>query len=161
MIRFRPLAEEDFPMLLDWLQREHVKEWWDDGDDALDKVSAHYGAADGTKRFIAQRDDLAIGYFQYSRSTEHQIFCDQFLANAADLSRGIGTECLSEFIALVADVDAPHALLVDPVPANRRAIRCYEKCGFVYDQSLSSDSLYCMVRVLRRVIDTQSETKAR
>jgi hypothetical protein len=31
-------------LLLTWLSNEHVKQWWNDGDDTLEKVALHYGA---------------------------------------------------------------------------------------------------------------------
>jgi hypothetical protein len=34
ILSFRPLAADDLPSLLEWLSKEHVKEWWDDGDNA-------------------------------------------------------------------------------------------------------------------------------
>jgi RimJ/RimL family protein N-acetyltransferase len=149
MIRFRPLAEADLPMLLDWLQRPHVKEWWDDGDDTLEKVVAHYGARDGTKRFVAERAGAPIGYFQYYRKGAGEIGCDQFLADPEHLSRGIGSECLSAFVNLIAAAGAPLTVLVDPHPANVRAIRCYEKCGFLRDAERSTPSVCCMIKALR------------
>ena len=70
-LSFRPMTPDDYPRLLDWLQRPHVKEWWDDGDDTLEKVAAHYSDPDA-ERFIllyqeAGSTDEArpIGYFQY------------------------------------------------------------------------------------------------
>lgn len=149
MIRFRPLEAADFPMLLDWLQRAHVREWWDDGDDTLEKVAAHYGAADSTRRFIAQRHSLPIGYFQYWQGATGEIGCDQFLAEAADLSKGLGSECITAFLALIAAAEGPRAVLVDPDPANGRAIRCYEKCGFVHDPARSNAGIHFMVHDLR------------
>ncbi|MEO3429015.1 GNAT family N-acetyltransferase [Pelagibius sp. CAU 1746] len=148
MIRFRPLADADLPMLLDWLQRPHVKEWWDDGDDTLEKVCAHYGARDGTRRFIAEREGVAIGYFQYYRNGAGEIGCDQFLAGPESLSHGIGCACLEAFIDLIAAAEAPATILVDPHPDNARAIRCYEKCGFLSDAERSSPALCCMTKVL-------------
>lgn len=43
MFRFRKITGEDFPQMLEWLSKEHIKQWWDDGDDTLEKVALHYG----------------------------------------------------------------------------------------------------------------------
>jgi hypothetical protein len=37
MFRFRPLTSGDFPLLLEWLSKEHVRQCWHDGDDTLEK----------------------------------------------------------------------------------------------------------------------------
>ena len=42
MLRFRPLTPDDFPLMLEWLSKEHVKEWWDDGEDTIEKVADNY-----------------------------------------------------------------------------------------------------------------------
>ncbi|MPZ10109.1 MAG: GNAT family N-acetyltransferase [Kiloniellaceae bacterium] len=149
-IHFRPLGNDDLAMLLEWLQRPHVKEWWDDGDDTLEKVAAHYAdVTDRTRRFILELDGEAAGYFQYYRIDTTWIGTDQFLACPNDLSKGLGTGCLLAFIDMIAVAEAPPCVAVDPHPANRRAIRCYEKCGFVHQRGRSTDTVYYMVRRLQ------------
>lgn len=147
MIHFRSLCSDDFPILLDWLKRPHVKEWWDDGDDTIDKVAAHYSSdTDNTKRFIVELDGEDAGYFQYHRFDSKHIGADQFLANGDQLSKGVGTKCLLEFIDMVAEIESPEIISVDPHPENKRAIRCYEKCGFVYEPHRSTSSVHFMTR---------------
>ena len=147
MIRFRPLSSDDFPLLLEWLQRPHVKDWWDDGDDTLEKVVAHYSAApETTKRFILVRDGEDAGYFQYHTLAPDHIGTDQFLAHGDQLNQGVGTECLITFIAMIAETQAPAIISVDPDVNNRRAIRCYEKCGFVHQPARSSATVHFMTR---------------
>ena len=115
MITFRPQSEADFPTLLDWLQRRHVKEWWDDGDDTLDKVAQHYRRDPvATKRFIALLDGEEIGYFQYHRLGDHHIGIDQFLADPRSLSKGLGTRCVTAFIVMIDSNEAPCVVSVDP-----------------------------------------------
>ncbi len=69
MRSFRPLTDADHPLLRDWLQRPHVKEWWDDGDNTLAKVAQHYSRDPGrTKRFFLQIDG---GGFRISAFVEN------------------------------------------------------------------------------------------
>ena len=66
MIIFRPLQASDFPTMLIWLQIPHVKAWWDDDDDTLEKIADHYTSdADTTFRFIVLDEGVAVGYIQY------------------------------------------------------------------------------------------------
>lgn len=37
MLKFRFFTTDDLPLMLEWLSKEHVKEWWNDGDDTLEK----------------------------------------------------------------------------------------------------------------------------
>lgn len=147
MITFRPLVGADFPTLLSWLQRSHVKEWWDDGDNTLEKVALHYARdPDNAKRFIALLDGQEIGYFQYHRFGDGHIGTDQFLADHRRLSKGLGTCCLVAFIDMIDSNEAPILISVDPHPKNKRAIRCYQKCEFVHEESESSPDVYFMAR---------------
>src|SRR5262245_60070839 len=55
---------------------------------------------------------------------------DQFLADEADLGRGLGSAMVRAFTdRLLAQPDVTR-VQTDPSPANSRAIRCYEKAGF-------------------------------
>jgi aminoglycoside 6'-N-acetyltransferase len=148
---FRSLTHGDFPLLLEWLQRPHVKEWWDDGDDTLAKVTAHYSRdPENTKRFMAELDGQAVGYFQYHRFSVVHVGTDQFLADASLLSKGVGTTFLQAFVDLIGAREQCQWISVDPHPMNKRAIRCYEKCGFVQDPGKSKKSLYYMSRRMFR-----------
>ena len=159
MLSFRSLTEDDFPMLHMWLQRPHVKEWWDDGDDTLEKVVSHYGADDGTKRFVlllrhdSGGESVAAGYFQHYRNDENEIGIDQFLSESDDLNHGIGTKAIIRFIELILGQEAASTIIVDPIPNNHRAIRCYEKVGFQYRDTVegwNGEPVYVMeIKVTR------------
>jgi len=147
MIRFRSLCSDDFPTMLAWLQHSHVKEWWNDGDNTVEKLATHYSMdTENTMRFIVELDGEDAGYFQYYRFSSSHTGTDQFLANEADLSRGIGTKCLLTFIDMITDIESPNTISVDPHPANKRSIRCYEKCGFIYQPSRSNSTTYYMAK---------------
>lgn len=143
MISFKPLEEEDFELLLEWLQRPHVKEWWNDGDDTLEKVRDHYTRdPDETKRFLLCYSDqqTASGYFQYYIEPGSVIGIDQFLADPDNLDKGVGTASISRFLRLIRERHSPTRIIVDPHPDNARAIRCYEKAGFRHYETVEDDS---------------------
>jgi RimJ/RimL family protein N-acetyltransferase len=146
VLYFRPLAPTDYPLLLDWLARPHVKEWWDDGDDTLEKVALHYEEADGdeqVERFILMwtRADGAeaepIGYFQWYLLSDGSAGIDQFIGEEHLLNHGIGTQAIRQFLAMLIARHEPRRFIIDPDPRNRRAIRCYEKAGFRYYETLT------------------------
>lgn len=137
MLSFRPLRANDFPLLLDWLSKDHVKQWWNDGDDTLEKVALHYGAEDSdVARFIlieaTEAGESAIGYFQYYIVSKEIIGIDQFIGEVDHINKGIGTAAIRLFLEMIIAKHAPQEVILDPHPENERAIRCYEKVGFVY-----------------------------
>ena len=144
MISFRPVEESDFPLLFEWLQLPHIKEWWDDGDDTLEKVRDHYSRdPEKTERFILLYSDSESeplspsGYFQCYIRSDGAIGIDQFLADPSILNQGIGTKAISAFVELIKNLYSRSAIIVDPAPENKRAIRCYKKVGFQHRETIT------------------------
>ena len=125
--------------MLEWLSKKHVAEWWDDGDDTLEKVAAHYGATDETRRFLVLDDEKPIGYFQYYFADDESIGIDQFIGDETYLNRGVGEKTIKMFVRLIAEKHNPAFIILDPSPENARAIRCYEKVGFRYYETRALD----------------------
>lgn len=141
---FRPLTHADLPLLHEWLNRPHVAEWWDEQRDLDYVVSTFSEDLDSPviRMYLACLDQQPIGYIQVYRvmganpewwkdeTDPGARGIDQFLANADQLGRGLGSSMVRQFMSeLFAD---PEVTLVqtDPSPRNTRAIRAYEKAGF-------------------------------
>ena len=143
---FRPLTREDLPLLHEWLSRPHVAEWWG-APRSLADVEREYGpsiaGAVPDRGYIALLGGVPIGFIQSYVAVgghregwwldEHDpgVRCiDQFLADADQLGRGLGTAMVRAFVRqLFADPEVTR-VQTDPAPENVRAIRCYEKAGF-------------------------------
>jgi aminoglycoside 6'-N-acetyltransferase-1b len=142
---FEPLTEADLPLHFEWLKRPHVADRWSRADSLAELREEYLPQQPGrwsARPFLALLDGTPAGYIQVyvaygannrwwpgeSDPTVRGI--DQFLANAADLGRGLGTMMIRDFAAFVfADVDVSR-IIADPAPDNTRALRCYEKAGF-------------------------------
>ena len=151
MLSFRPLLPADFPLLLNWLSRPHVKKWWDDGEDTLENVALHYGQPpapaedEQVERFILMRtpdgggEAQPIGYFQWYLLPDGTAGIDQFIGEGHLLNRGIGTQAIAQFLELLIERHNPPRIIIDPDPRNRRAIRCYEKVGFHHYETITCE----------------------
>jgi aminoglycoside 6'-N-acetyltransferase len=136
-LRFRALTSDDFPLLLEWLSKEHVKQWWDAGEDTIEKVACNYGEEEEClERFILvaaeESGEKPIGYFQHYRLPDGSIGIDQFIGEEDYINRGVGTEAIRVFVNAITHEHKPSRIILDPSPGNKRAIRCYEKIGFKY-----------------------------
>ncbi len=143
---FDPVTEADLPLLQRWLALPHVAEWWHSDDESLDDVRAEFlpePPDPGDQRFIVRRDGRAIGYIQsyvaidtgsgwwkgYTDPTVRGI--DQFLGEPELLNQGFGTAMVNAFCEWLFEDPTVSAIQLDPDPGNGRAIRCYEKAGFI------------------------------
>ena len=136
-LKFRALTSDDFPLLLEWLSKEHVRQWWDAGEDTPEKVARNYGEEEeGLERFILveawESGEKPIGYFQHYHVPDGSIGIDQFIGEEDYINRGVGTKAISMFVEMIIGEHKPSCIILDPSPDNKRAIRCYEKVGFRY-----------------------------
>ena len=136
-LRFRPFSADDYQLLLMWLSKEHVRQWWDDGEVTLEDVARNYGEQEeGLERFILVKieegGEKPLGYFQHYTVPDGSIGIDQFIGEEAYLNRGIGTKAVGMFVEMIRRKHKPISIILDPSPDNKRAIRCYEKAGFKY-----------------------------
>jgi RimJ/RimL family protein N-acetyltransferase len=144
-ISFRPLTMADMPMLHDWLQRPHVAEWWTPAPalhEVIDEFTPLTRPGHRDQAYIALEGDREIGYIQsyvvrgsgdgwWADETDPGARgIDQFLADADQLGRGLGTAMVRAFVTRLFDDPAVTKIQTDPDPRNARAIRCYERSGF-------------------------------
>ena len=144
MFKFRLMVSGDFPQMFEWFSKEHIKQWWNDGDDTLEKVALHYGEkSDDVKRFILvemkEGCEKPIGYFQYYFAPDNQIGIDQFIGEENYIDKGVGEKTIKMFIELIMRRHKPNAIVLDPSPDNIRAIRCYEKVGFEHYETKKTE----------------------
>jgi aminoglycoside 6'-N-acetyltransferase len=135
---FRPMNADDMPLIRRWLAEPHVAEWWHDPE-TLAFVSGdleHHDLA----QFIVNLDGRPFAYLQCYRIGDwHESFgpqpegtrgLDHFIGEAGMLGRGHGSAFIRAFIDELFTRGVPR-IVIDPRPDNPRAIRAYEKAGFV------------------------------
>jgi aminoglycoside 6'-N-acetyltransferase Ib len=146
-VTLRRMTDDDLPMFHAWLQRPHVAQYWDAGDLTLEDVQATYRprvmAANGVIPYIAQLDERPVGYAQsyvalgcgggwWEDETDPGVRgIDQFLAEPDMLGQGVGTRLVLALVDMLFRDPAVTRIQTDPDPTNARAIRCYEKAGFM------------------------------
>ncbi len=134
---FRPVATADLVLLNDWLARPHIAHWWGEGE--------RFAAADlddpQTDFWIVS---LAGRDFAYAQSYRVHGFgphhldylpggalgIDQFIGEDDMLDRGHGSAFARQLVERLL-ADGSPVVGTDPHADNARAIRAYERAGFV------------------------------
>ena len=146
MIEFRPFTRADFPLLLDWLGREHVRRWWYDEPETLEAMEEHYGPRlDGREQVdshLILLDGRPIGFLQSYRAVD---FADEWPVGAppgavgVDLligeeeltGRGLGPEILRAYTEQLFRDPAVSQVIAGVELENHASLRAFEKAGFV------------------------------
>ncbi len=142
---FRHLQETDLDLLCHWLNQPHVREWWNDNLSS-DEIKSVYKARIGNDivvPFIAYFDNQPIGFIQYYHANKvgdgwwpdevaGTMGIDQFIGEPQLINRGIGTQMIRAFTDYLLHEVHAKKIITDVDPLNTRAIRCYEKAGFIF-----------------------------
>lgn len=140
--RFRPMTTDDLPMVRQWLRVPEVAEWWGDPDEQFGLVSGDLSEP-AMDQHIVSLDNAPFGYIQCYRLTDWNICfgpqpegtrgIDQMIGVAEMIGRGHGSAFIRQFVEELLR-GSTSRIVVDPAPENMRAIRAYEKAGFVRDR---------------------------
>ena len=132
------MTRADYPMFRDWLAQPHIGGWWAEGsvelrliEDEMDaqRVDMRIVTLDGHPfAFVQDYNAHAFGAPQYADQPEDARALDMFLGDPGYLGEGHASGFLRQRVADLLR-DAP-CVLVDPDPANTRAIATYRRAGF-------------------------------
>lgn len=143
-ISFRSLTEDHIPLLRKWLKEPHVKEFWQEteNEEELREKFLVKLPERGVRPYVVYFDDQPIGYIQdyeaclvgggWWPDEKPGVFgVDQFIGDPNFINKGFGTMLISQFVGQLFENQAVREIITDPDPRNTRAIRVYEKVGFV------------------------------
>jgi aminoglycoside 6'-N-acetyltransferase len=139
---FVPMGAADLPLIRRWLEAPHVSEWWHDPAEQFELVSGDLDHPD-MAQYIVALERRPFAYLQcYNLSDWNTGFgpqpsgtrgLDQFIGEANMLDRGHGSAFIRRFAEQLLAQGTPR-VVIDPDPANARAIRACQKAGFSKDR---------------------------
>ena len=137
---FRPMTADDFPLARRWLETAEVQRWWGDPDG---EISLLEGDLEDPRMvmWIVSHEGRPFAYIQdydlrafslevFGPLPPGSRFIDQFIGEPDMIGRGHGSAFIRAHVDHLFAAGAP-TVGVDPDPDNARAIRAYEKAGFV------------------------------
>lgn len=158
----RPMsaAPTDYVLMAKWLSNPALLEFYEGRDQQFDlkRVKAEFGpralGQDRVVPCIIEMNGIAVGYIQFyplddSERAEYGIApgeravgLDLFIGDPGRWGSGLGPRVLRAMIRfLIRERDAT-VVVVDPHVTNERAIRAYEKAGFVKTKLLPGHELH-------------------
>lgn len=154
-ISFKSLESPDLQRLYEWFQEPHIKEWYANGQsfskqDIINKYSPRVLAEEKVPCFIIHIDDEPVGFIQYYALNDflpegvadlsHPLFkeeaasdmagIDLFIGDINYLDKGLGAKIIQAFLEQKLFPQFK-AVVIDPAMNNIRAVKAYEKAGFL------------------------------
>ncbi|WP_201715320.1 GNAT family N-acetyltransferase [Rossellomorea arthrocnemi] len=153
----RPLEDRDKYALLRWLSNPEVLEFYEGRDRPfnLQMVEEKFFSERGVMSCLVEYEGNEVGYLQYYQ-LDHETMIrygytnvdeviygtDQFIGETAYWNKGIGTQFIRAVVEYLLQKEGVHRLVMDPMTWNKRAIRCYEKCGYSKARILREHELH-------------------
>jgi aminoglycoside 6'-N-acetyltransferase len=156
--------ESDYKLMAKWLSDEHILKFFQGRDNPsnINQIMDKYGprTKEGSRvtPCIIDFNEEAIGYIQYYtidndekveygyENNELIYGIDLFIGEIEYQDKGIGEKVIKSLINYIQINKCPDRIIIDPRidPRidNSRAIRCYEKCGFITKKLLPGHELH-------------------
>ncbi|QSJ14191.1 acetyltransferase [Nostoc sp. UHCC 0702] len=162
-IRLMQDNTDDYQLMAKWLTDETVLEFYEGRDNSFDleRIIENYQplviGKDPAIPCLVYYHNIPIGYLQYyalndQPENDRQMYCleqtdnvygiDLFIGESNYWNQGIGTKILSAVVNYLFEELEADKIVIDPHVDNTRAIRCYEKCGFVKVRLLPAHELH-------------------
>lgn len=153
-ILFVALHEKHMPLMHAWLNSGEALRWYGSNPQSEEQLRQKYLTSRSVRSYIVELGEQEpVGYLQYYRIADHPDYCrevdgltgdygmDLFIGRDELIGRGLGGRIVHMALRqlVFAQPDAQRCL-IGPAPENHRAIRCYEKCGFIYHRTVRTPS---------------------
>lgn len=154
-IHIRLMTNNDFGLMVKWLNNQKVLEFYEEPPSNLDRVINKYGPRIEGEHYvtscIVEYKNEPIGYIQYYKIQETDLKkyefpkdqniygIDQFIGEPKIWGKGIGSEMIRMMLEYLSDNKEVSKIVLEVKKHNRRAISSYKKCGFKQIKELNND----------------------
>ena len=145
----RPMIEADIELLIAWRADRRVNEWYGGLEEATpEALRVDWDDEAWCERGIIELESRPVGFVQWypaeaETAAQYRLppgprywGIDIFLGEPSLFGQGIGTQVVRMLSNQLLDEHIADIVVIDPHQRNKRAIRSYEKAGFVYSHDL-------------------------
>ena len=147
--------KNNYELMYKWCSQEIIYEWFEQRKLSFDEIENKYKnkLLDNYQHlYFINYNDTKIGFVQIYKYDDkksdklkkyNSIFeYDIFIGESEYLSKGIGTKIVNYIKNFIYDNYLCDCIILRPFDRNKRAIKCYEKCGFErVDEYIGTDTL--------------------
>lgn len=146
---FRRASRADAHIVRQWLDAEHVGEWWTPAEEEL---SAALSGETGLNAYIVSYQGWPFAYLQIADPAFDPVLSeqvdfpkgtlrlDQFIGDTNMIGFGHGINFIKAFIKCLKDIPDIRRLIVLPMKSNVFAARSYSQCGFRSERTLELET---------------------
>lgn len=135
--------EDNYKLMYKWCSQKFIYEWFEQRKLSLDEIEYKYKTKllnKEQKLFLINYNEKEIGFVQIYKYNENKIKLlnsynnifeyDIFIGESEYISKGIGTQIIKYINNYIYNNYLCNYIILRPFENNKRAIKCYEKCGF-------------------------------
>lgn len=147
MINLSKFTEEHISLMMDWINRDYIREYCGDPDETLEEIKEMMCSSWG-EPFIIEYQKKPIGYIQcYDCHNEPTQYwnshvekgswgIDIWIGDKGYWGKGVAEEAIKTLSDQLSQREV-RSIIVDPHKSNIRAKKFYEKVGFKYIKTLN------------------------
>lgn len=126
--------EENYKLLEKWCSKEEIYKHFEQKilnyDEIVNKYKTRCNINSEVPVYMIYYKDKKIGIIQYKNVKPNTYELDIFIGEINLHSKGLGKKAINLMTNHLIDNKGAKTLLLCPLKDNKRAIRCYEKCGY-------------------------------
>lgn len=126
--------EENYKLLEKWCRSEEIYKHFEQRvlnyDEIVNKYKKRCSIDSEVPVYMIYYKDKKIGIIQYKKNNPNSYELDIFIGEVNLHNKGIGEKVINIMTKYLINAKDAKTILLCPLKDNKRAIKCYEKCGY-------------------------------